>query len=166
VSEVVPESTGADRINEAVVAFLGCVSEPLADICSIGWTIGETYVPFDPDPDDPECEAEEVYCSQAWVRVTEINPISQESFDDDCATVMRIGLEVGVLRCVEIPAEGEAPKASDVLLAAMQSMADMNAIYCAAMACDVWDSIDAGAWVPNGPQGGQYGGTWSFTVEI
>ena len=160
------EYDGADRISTAIVAFLGCIEVALDGICSIGWTIGDSYVPFDPDDDDDACEEEEVYCSQAWVRVMDILPVSQDSFGDDCATVMRIGLEVGVLRCVEVPEDGEAPKATDVLLSAMQSMEDMNAIYCAAMDCEVWNSIDAGQWLPNGPQGGQYGGTWNFTVEI
>lgn len=161
-----PTPEPGEHISTAVVAFLGCISEALPDICSIGWTIGDSYVPFDPDDGDESCDEEDVYCSQAWVRLTDVTPIDQESFGDDCSTVMRIGLEVGVLRCVEVPEDGEAPKATDVMVAAMQSVEDMNRIYCAAMDCEVWHAIDAGQWLPNGPMGGQYGGIWTFTVEI
>ena len=54
-------------------------SGALPDICSIGWTIGDSYVPFDPDDGDETCDDEEVYCSQAWVRLTDVTPINQEA---------------------------------------------------------------------------------------
>lgn len=163
-SEEVP-STGAERLNEAIVAFTGCIGEALEDICSYGWTIGESYVPFDPDEDE-DCEADDAVCSQAWVRVVSVDPVMNDSWEDGCGLVLRLELEVGVIRCLEIPEDGEAPTASDVLIAAMQSMDDMNAILCAALGCEVWNSVDVGQWLPDGPLGGQYGGTWSFTVEI
>lgn len=51
------------------------------------------------------------------------------------------------------------------MVAAMQSMDDMNRILCAALGCEVWEHIDVGTWVPWGPLGFQYGGMWTFTVE-
>ena len=166
MSDIADDATPAEKINNALVAFTGCIGEALADICSYGLTIGDSYVPFDPDPDD-ECDEDEAACSQMWVRVTGVDPDTTESFDgDDCTSVMVIGLEVGVLRCIEIPEGGEAPLASDVLVAATQAMDDMNTIYCAALACEVWDAINIGSWTPAGPMGGQYGGVWTFTVEV
>lgn len=157
---------GIPPLHDALVQFTGCIGSALDDICSYGLTIGESYVPFDPDPEDG-CEDDEVQCSQVWVRVTDVQPTAvNDSFDNDCATVLRIGLEVGVLRCVHIEEGGEAPTASDVLIAALQSMDDMNAIFCAAMGCEVWDQIDAGQWLPNGPLGAQYGGIWTFTATL
>lgn len=151
---------------DALVGFTGCLASAVPDVCSYGLTIGAQYVPFDPDPED-DCGDEEVQCSQLWVRVTDVTPIHQvEAFGGDCGAVLRIGLEVGILRCLEIPEGGNAPTATDVLVAAGQSMADMNAIYCAAMQCEVWDSISSGSWNPNGPMGGQYGGIWTFTAEL
>jgi hypothetical protein len=156
----------ADRLNEALVAFTGCIGESLDAVCSYGLTIGEAYVPFDPDPED-DCEDDEALCTQAWVRVMSVQPTGTvPSFGGDCGGVMQMTLEVGILRCFVIPEGGEAPTATDTLLAATQAMTDMNAIYCAAMACEVWDSIESGAWEPMGPLGGQYGGVWTFTVEI
>lgn len=159
--------TMEERLHDALIEFTGCIGNALEGVCSYGLTIGEVYVPFDPDEED-ECEEDEAICSQAWVRVDGVTPAPMEpSFDGtDCAVVLRIGLEVGVLRCVEIPDKGEAPTASDVLIAAMQSMSDMLAIQCAAFSCEVWSSIELGEWTPSGPLGGQYGGIWTFTVEL
>lgn len=154
-----------DSLGEALVEFTGCVGGSLEDICSYGLTIGETYVPFDPDEDD-DCSEDEALCSQAWVRVmsTDVINITDGFEAGGCGGELSLMLEVGVLRCFGITEEGQAPNATDTLVAALQAMDDMRAIYCAAMSCDVWSSIDVGQWVPSGPMGGQYGGTWVFTV--
>ena len=158
--------TPDERLNDALIGFTACVGNVIEDICSYSLTIGETYVPFDPDEDE-ECENEDVQCNQAWVRVMSVQPTqTPQSFEyGECGATLRLSLEVGVLRCIEVPEGGEAPTASDVMVAAMQSMADMRAIYCAAMSCEVWEGIDSGTWTPSGPLGGQYGGIWTFDVE-
>lgn len=158
-----------ERFHNSLIAFTAAIGEAL-DVCSYGLTIGEAYVPF--DPDDGDCnDAEDedlVQCTQAWVRVAGVAPTGGITLFDgsECDSLLRVTLEVGVLRCIEVEEEGEAPKASDVLVAAIQSMSDMTAIYRAAMDLEVWDAINAGEWIPNGPLGGQYGGIWNFTVEI
>lgn len=157
--------TGADRLNLALIGFTGCIGEAVADVCSYGLTVGDTYVPFDPDPDD-DCDEDETACSQVWVRVKNVTPDANQAWDGDCAVTLRLDLEVGILRCIEIPERGEAPTASDVLVAATQAMTDMNTIFCAAMDCEVWESIESGQWTPVGPMGGQHGGVWTFTVEL
>ena len=159
-----------DPLHESLLKFTEAIGLALDDVCSYGLTIGETYVPFDPDPEE-DCEADDdgFICSQAWVRVASITPGAgnESNFGgDECAIVLEATLEVGVLRCIEIPEGGEAPTASDVMMAALQSMDDMKAIHCAAMKEEVWDSITTGMWNPIGPLGGQYGGSWSFTVEL
>lgn len=175
---LVSGNTPDERLHDALIGFTGCIGEALEDICSYSLTIGETYVPFDPDPDDDESEAcgEDGGCNQAWVRVMGIVPIefSEQSFSNGgCGSTLRLSLEVGVLRCIEVPEGGEAPTASDVLIAAMQSMTDMRAIYCAAMTCGDeddystgFDAINPGTWTPSGPLGGQYGGIWTFDVDF
>lgn len=156
----------ADALNEALVGFTGCVGEALEGICSVGLTIGEAYVPFEPD-DDEECDEDDAYCSQAWVRVEGVRPEIEESFEaGGCAARLFVTIEVGVMRCFTIPDKGEAPTATDVLVASMQGMDDMQAIFCAAMNCEVWVSIEASPWQPLGPMGGQYGGVWTFTAEL
>lgn len=162
-----PAESGLDRLHDALVQFTGCVGEALTGICSYSLTIGETYVPFEPDADS-DCSPDDAACSQAWVRVTSVQAVyAQDSFGGgDCGAALSIGLEVGVTRCTEIPSNGEAPAESDVLAYALQAMTDMQAVYCAAMACEVWDSINSGQWTPSGPLGGQYGGVWTFEAEL
>jgi hypothetical protein len=171
-------NTLADQINAALIGFTGCIGGVLEDICTYSLTFGETYVPFSPDEDDDCGEDEEEWCSQAWVRVTDISvAYDEKGFDSGpssedggcegtCGGTFRIGLEVGILRCYEIPEKGEAPTATQTMAIAMQSMIDMSAIYQAAMNCEVWQSIDVGQWQPEGPLGGQFGGYWNFTVEL
>lgn len=161
-------ASGKDRLTNALLEFTGCVGTAFEDICSYGLTIGETYVPFDPDEDD-ECDPDEAICSQVWVRVTGVQPTPSgvESWGgDSCAMDLTIDLEVGVLRCLDVPDDGEAPTAVQVTAAAMQAMDDMNTIQCSALSCEVWESINIGTWVPLGPLGGQYGGVWTFTVTV
>lgn len=160
--------TAAERLHDALIAFSTCVGLAVPDICSFGVTIGESYVPFNPDPED-DCEEEEVACSQLWVRVESVseNPGIPGGWDGDCAATLSLEIEVGVLRCLDVPEEGEAPVASEMLLASMQAMSDMTAIRCAAVSCDAWSGpVVPGPWRPLGPLGGQYGGLWMFTVEI
>lgn len=160
----------AEGLNESLMAFTACVGSALGDICSYGLTVGESYVPFDPDPEDGclDEEDDDFVCSQVWVRVTQITPTNTEveGWGGSCAQGLSIGLEVGVLRCLEIREGGEAPTASDVLVAATQAMSDMAALRCAALSCEVWDAINLGNWIPIGPAGGQVGGVWTFTAEI
>lgn len=171
-------NTLADSINAALVGFTGCIGGALDGICSYSLTFGEVYVPFKPDDADDCGDDEEDWCAQAWVRVTDISVAYDEkgfdagpsdsdgSCEGSCGGTFSIGLEVGVLRCYEVPEDGEAPTATQSMATAMQSMIDMSALYQAAMNCDVWESISVGQWQPEGPLGGQYGGYWNFTVEL
>lgn len=161
------EPDPATRLHDALLAFTECIGSGLEDICSYGLTYGDSYIPFDPDPED-DCDLDDdVMCSQAWVRVAGVNLLELSTgFDgNSCISTMQVQLEVGVLRCVELADNGEAPSATTVTVAALQSMSDMKAVQCAALECDVWESIEIGQWVPFG-LGDQYGGMWSFTVEI
>lgn len=156
-----------DRLHEAIIEFAACVGNAVEDICSYGYTIGQTYVPFNPDPEE-DCDEDDIQCSQLWVRTTSVTPTTAEPgfSGQDCATTLRMGLEVGILRCIEVPEDGEAPTATDVLVAGLQAMTDMNTILCAALSCEAWDGLTIGSWSPTGPLGGQYGGIWTFTVEL
>lgn len=171
MSETTPEvpvaSTYVDRLNEALVTFTGCIGEALSDICSYSLTVGESYVPFLPDEDD-DCDDDEEFCSQVWVRVVSVNAVDEPvEFNGRYGPgSMALDIEVGVLRCFDVPEGGEAPTATDVLAGAVQAMEDMNSVYCAAMNCEVWEAIESGQWIPSGPTGGQYGGTWSFSVTV
>lgn len=162
-----PGDTLAERLRDALIAFSTCVGLAVPDICSFGLTIGESYVPFNPDPED-DCDEDETSCSQLWVRVEAVNEVpGTMSWDGDCAATLSLDIEVGVLRCLDIPADGEAPVATEMLIASTQAMSDMVAIRCAALSCEAWpEAVQVGPWRPLGPLGGQYGGLWMFSVEI
>lgn len=160
---------GTERLQDALISFTLCVGSTLENLCSYGLTVGEAYVPFLPDPDEDHlCDEDDIMCSQAWVRVMGAAvAVPSEAWNGDPFThASTIELEVGVLRCIDIPEDGEAFFALDAAAGALRSVADMNAILCAAMNCEVWESIQVGAWNPVGPMGGQYGGIWTFSVEI
>lgn len=166
-SDVQPVSPD-ELLHEALLDFTGCVGESIPDMCSYGLTVGETYTPFLPDDDD-ECEDDESVCSQLWVRVMSVSPTpgAIDGWDrTECGSLMQLDLEVGWLRCVDIPDGGEAPTSTNVTTGALQSMSDMIAVQCAALSCEVWDSINVGTWTPIGPLGDQYGGVWTFTVVV
>lgn len=164
------------------------VGQSLPDLCSYGLTVGESYVPFDPDEEDEDCGHDEGGCSQAWVRVMGINdrPLSadggdgwgdgdldgwgdddDDKDDEDCKCGFVVDFEVGAIRCFPAADGGAAPTATEVLLAASQTMDDMSMIRCAVMNTK-WDgaSLEVGQWVPMGPAGMMYGGVWTFTVTI
>lgn len=175
---LVPTDTGPKpgerytaRLQAALVEFSGCIGNALDGICSFGLTMGENYVPFDLDEDE-DCDEENGEmpdCSQAWVRVMSVTPTpgAPVSWDGkEVGVELMIDLEVGVIRCLDIPEDGEAPTTTEVLTQALQSVEDMNDMLCAAMSCDVWESISIGSWAPLGPLGGQHGGSWTFTVTV
>lgn len=150
---------------EALMQFTQCIGQALDDICSYGLTIGETYVPFAPDPED-DCEDEEEWCSQVWVRVTDTQVDTSNGWSGSCAVDMTYGLEVGVLRCFPAEENGEAPQAADVTAGALQMIEDQQKIFCAAVECNAWGRILPGSWSPVGPMGMQFGGIWTFRVEL
>lgn len=165
-----PTPSFTSRLQSSLVLFTESIGSVL-DICSYGLTVGESYVPFDPDPED-DCDEDEALCSQMWVRVESTTfPTTFTSWEDGCGGELTLELEVGVLRCIEIEEGGEAPTAADVLTAALQAMDDMNTIHCAAMENggdddELWSSIESKQWFPSGPLGGQSGGVWRFTVTL
>lgn len=173
MSETFPETGGSDvepentsRVLNALIEFTGCVGGAFDDVCSYSLIPGEGYLPFMPDEDE-DCEDED--CSQVWVRVIGMGPTPQntEGWDgQQCGFTMDVGLEVGIMRCMEIVPDGEAPTASQMLGYAMQAMEDSNALMCAALGCDVGISLEIGQWAPMGPMGGEFGGTWTMTLQV
>lgn len=157
------------------------VGAALDDLCSYGLTVGESYVPFDPDPEDEDCGHDEGGCSQAWVRVMSISDrllteeggdwsegdLDSADEDGDCSCGFVVDFEVGAIRCFPTADGGAAPTATEVLLASGQTMDDMAAIRCAVMNTK-WPgaSLEVGQWVPMGPAGMMYGGVWTFTVTV
>jgi len=158
-----------DTLMDLLVTFAAEACGQMDGLCTYGLTIGETYVPFDPDEEDECPHGENRWeCSEGWVRVVGIVPTGTvEGMNGQCVASLRITLEVGVLRCFPTPDNGEAPSASDVFLGVEQSMTDMTTMYRGAMRTQPqWDALSAGQWRPMGPAGLQYGGQWTFTADL
>jgi hypothetical protein len=87
---------------------------------------------------------------------------------DNCGKGFGFDIEVGVLRCVNIPDEGEALDPDEMLVAANQQTDDMLSMQKAIMCCDSLNNVDftVGVYVPAGPDGGVLGGTWSLSVLV
>ena len=156
----------SDSITDSMAALLGCLDLAVPDVCSFGWTVGEAYVPFDPDPDE-QCADDDVMCSRVWLRVGGIATDSAGSgFGQTVQGDFSLNLEVGINRCFDIPEGGQAPTASEVLEAAAKSMDDMDRILCAVVNCQAFNDVVPLSWTPDGPLGGIYGGIWNFQVDI
>lgn len=135
------------------------------DLCFCGVIIGEDTYDLSGIGD---CESGG--CGQAWVRVTSSYMASELGVQDtdggNCNLELNVELEIGVLRCLEIPDRGEANTPAELLAAFRQQQADMLAVRRSVLCCDAVDIEDVimGVFSPIGPQGGLYGGVWTVVL--
>lgn len=111
---------------------------------------------------------------QAWVRLdtgfpSVIFPSPAET--TVCNTGLVVGMEIGVLRCMQTMEEGgEAPSLDEQVRATRLQLADMQAMRRAVMCCDWRRDPDSqlllSTYTPVGPEGGCVGGTWTFMVAV
>ena len=156
-----PQDALDTPLMRALLEFTECVGTSIPDICAYALTVGETSMAFG-SPE--ECDNGGDECEQIWVRVDSVDVEAQETWGGDCAATWTITLEVGVNRC--FPEDETLPDPATLLVAVSDAMSDMQKIQCAAMSCDVWDSIQAVNWAPHGPLGGRHGGIWGFIVKV
>jgi len=109
----------------------------------------------------------------AWVRHTGSNPsVAFPSADvsvDNCVSTLAHSIEVGIIRPAPIPeSDGmnvELPDALTHMNSALDLADDMMLMKAAIQrAAKSIDFVILGGYVPNGPEGGAVGGTWSLTV--
>lgn len=157
----------AELINAALAALAGCVCEELrenGDLCFCGITLGDQYISMAGIGD---CEDA---CGEAWVRVETVLtgdiPGETQQYPGDCSTGLSLAVEVGVLRCMKIEEDGEAPSARDLLCAANEQINDMVALKRALLCCEHFDQVIVGSWLPRGPEAGLVGGSWTATVAL
>lgn len=150
-----------------LAALAGCVCEKVNAVnetCFCGITLGDQYVSTSGIGDCEEA------CGEAWVRITGAYPstvVGQPNFNlDNCGASMGVDIEIGVLRCLEVPEGGEAPTPEQFLEAANVQIKDMIAIRDAVLCCEHFPSYILGAWTPIGPDGGLVGGSWTISVGV
>lgn len=165
MSETPQELPLADRINADLAALAGCVCAGLDPVCACAIMVGSELYDFQPDED---CEEE---CSRAWVRVAEAYPatgigIQEEATNANCEGMINLQIEIGVVRCIEVPSDGEAPTVSALLAASVQQIRDMVAIRKAILCCEHFEDYMLGTYTPIGPEGPQIGGIWTMAVLV
>lgn len=150
------------RVFETMIALQQCVCEEitkrgLPSVCFCGVVPGATPV-FD--------FAEE---GMAWVRLANSFPAvafpSQDQTLRSCGSPLAYQLEVGIVRCVEVNEDGEAPTLEQQFEATRLQMADMEAMRYAIQCCLPNASKILGNYTPYGPQGAAVGGWWNLYTD-
>jgi hypothetical protein len=108
-------------------------------------------------------------CGMGWVRLAAAYPAASVGVPDEtpgnCSSSMGLDVELGILRCIEIPADGTPPSSTALAEATELQQADMLVMWRAVMCCDSISVKDAkmSGFRPMGPLGGLYGG--AFTIQ-
>ena len=103
-------------------------------------------------------------CGMAWVNLT--NSFPYETFpspaiDNRCHLPLAMIAQIGVVRCMPMPAaDGTPPPTQDLEEASALQMADMWALYRAVVCCGVKYKA-FGQWQTVGPLGDCVGGMWT-----
>lgn len=114
----------------------------------------------------------EVKCGMAWVRLSNSYPVTGVGIPDEtagnCGSSMGLEVEVGILRCLEIPADGSPPPPPAMSEAVRLQSADLMTIWRAVMCCEAINSKDVriGEYRPMGPLGGLYGGAFTISTVL
>lgn len=140
------------------------VARGLDDLCFCGVVPG-AQVSLDFCGDD---------CSgMAWVRLDRMYPSGtsfpiQDSVRRPGPVLFAQMFEIGLVRGLPVPDNGEAPDAAAQDGVAQSQLADMRAL--AAVVCDYFESRDIpylfGLYTPYGPAGGCGGGYWTVTAQV
>lgn len=156
-------STSLEGLAACLCAELQAMAAPF--VCFCGVIIGEDTYDLSGIGD-----CEDNACGQAWIRVTQAymaSDLGEQDVDgNNCSLELNVDLDIGILRCLEVPEKGEANTPEELLAAFRQQNEDMLAIRRAVLCCDAIDTRDVilGLWTPQGPQGGIYGGIWTATL--
>lgn len=111
-------------------------------------------------------------CGAAWVRLITAYPadgVGEPAEEPQgCRNSLGIDIEIGVIRCIEQPADGEAPTEAMLAAAAVLQMADLMAVRKMLACCSTLQDFDyaLGTYTPSGPQGAITGGRWTLSVLL
>ena len=110
------------------------------------------------------CGCGDTACGMAWLNLVQTFPYStfpSPAIDIRCQLPLAIVAQIGVVRCMPMPAsDGTPPAAADLEEASALQIADMWALYRAVNCCGVKDKA-IGQWQSLGPIGDCVGGMWS-----
>lgn len=155
------------RLMTAMEQMLDCLCTVMKDIeekggpgvCMCAILPGEA-VPYD------YCGGED--CGgMAWVRLVTIS-VDEEAADPrlrSCWQPMVADIEVGVIRGYEF--NGEVLPDEDTQLAmGIRQVDDAAAVSMAIQCCSEENELRVMSYMPSGPEGGCYGGTWTVRLPL
>lgn len=112
-------------------------------------------------------------CGQAWVRLITAYPavapgVGPSDPSAACGTFLGADIEIGVVRCIEVPLDGSPPDSGMLEAATIQQIDDLALMRSVIACCDGLADIDyvLGTYSPIGPQGLVAGGTWTLSVAL
>lgn len=111
-------------------------------------------------------------CGMAWVRMETAYPATNVGIPDadenTCGNFLGADLEIGVLRCIELPSGLEVPDAAELESVTAFQVGDMLAMRRAVKCCPALDDVEylLGTYLPLGPEGGVVGGIWTVSVLL
>jgi hypothetical protein len=112
-----------------------------------------------------ECSGD--HCGMGYVRLASVFPYSTfpvQVIDFQCTLPLAWSVEVGALRCLHQPTDGELLGPEAMSFVAIEQVLDAQALY-RALKCYGYQ-IAAEGYVPVGPQGGCVGGFWRAHLAL
>lgn len=118
------------------------------------------------DPLDLVGSGEGEDCSQAWVRLlTGLSQSAQTNASGgSCAATITFQVEVGLLRCIEMPEMDESYDPDELEASAAIQISDMLLLHGIIRCGDL--PITDMEYIPQGPLGGFVGGVWVATISV
>jgi hypothetical protein len=157
----------ADPVNAVLAELAGCLCNEIDKtpdpVCFCGVVPGSIAAWDYVDSCDEAC-------GMAWVRLVDVVPANGLGVPNtnagNCGSALGIDVEVGLVRCFEIPADGQAPTVEQMLSAAVQQSADMLTMRRAISCCSSSKEFVVDGYVPVGPQGAVVGGIWNLSMMV
>ena len=112
-----------------------------------------------------ECSGER--CGMGYVRLAGVFPYSafpQQVIDDRCTLPLAWAVEVGALRCMPQPGDGELLAPAEMAEVAVGQILDASALHRAIKCCGL--DVAVQLYQPTGPQGGCVGGFWMAYLAV
>jgi hypothetical protein len=111
-------------------------------------------------------------CGMAWVRLIMAYPATGVGAPDEtvgnCSASLGFDVEVGILRCIDVPEDGSAPPAEEQVATTQLQVADMMTMWRAINCCEALPNKDfiLGAYQPMGPLGALVGGNFTLRTVL
>jgi hypothetical protein len=161
-----PIAVAPPRIALALVDLADCVCAELAET-GAGATCWCGLYPGASVSWDYCTECSGGACGMGYVRFAGVFPYDSfpvPTVDFHCAKPTAYALEVGALRCMPQPGDGELADPTTMIEVSLGQLMDAEALYRALKCCGLDIAVER--YQPVGPEGGCVGGFWTAYLAI